>query len=450
MIKKKKSMDAHKTITGFSKLNKLGKIKWLVENFFTDPEVVMHELKSYWHSDLKQQDVLDGLSENTISNYPLPLGVVPNFVLNGKTYCVPMVIEESSVVAAASSAAKFWMDRGGIHAEVIDTRKVGHVHFYWGGSVERLAELFPFIREKLIKEAQYILGSMTQRGGGLLSIHYKSFTEVEPGLYQVFAEFETCDSMGANFINTVLEQFSVSLHDFFKSSKLLQEDERELEVIMSILSNYTPDCLVRTWVECPINKLGQFAGGMDSFTFAERFYHAVNIARVDPYRACTHNKGIFNGIDAVALATGNDFRSIEACGHTYASRSGQYQSLSECTIELERFKFWMDLPLSIGTVGGLTTLHPIAKRSLELLENPNAKELMMIIAATGLIQNFAAVRSLITTGIQQGHMRMHLHNILAQLDADSVEKSMAVNYFTDKLVSVNAVKSYLDVLRQSN
>lgn len=442
-------MSAQKTIAGFSKLSKLGKIKWLVENFFKDPEIVMHELKSYWLTDVTKQEVLDGISENTISNYPLPLGVVPNFVLNGKTYCVPMVTEESSVVAAASSAAKYWMERGGIHAEVIDTIKVGHVHFFWSGTPDRFNEIFDTLKNVLISDAMPVMDGMVKRGGGLKSLTFKPFVDQEPGLYQLFAEFDTCDSMGANFINTVLEQFASSLQDFFRSSSILKNEEREIEVIMSILSNYTPDCLVRTWIECPIGDLGGFPGEMDAITFAERFYHAVSIAQVDPYRACTHNKGIFNGIDSVALATGNDFRSIEACGHTYASRLGKYQSLSYCIIEQDTFKFWMDLPLAVGTIGGLTSLHPIAKRSLELLENPNAQELMMIIAATGLIQNFAAIRSLVTTGIQQGHMKMHLNNILAQLGVDANEKVAAQNYFSDKTVSVTSVKNFLSGLKSS-
>ena len=442
-------MSAQKTIAGFSKLSKLGKIKWLVENFFKDPEIVMHELKSYWLTDVTKQEVLDGISENTISNYPLPLGVVPNFVLNGKTYCVPMVTEESSVVAAASSAAKYWMERGGIHAEVIDTIKVGHVHFFWSGTPDRFNEIFDTLKNVLISDAMPVMDGMVKCGGGLKSLTFKPFVDQEPGLYQLFAEFDTCDSMGANFINTVLEQFASSLQDFFRSSSILKNEEREIEVIMSILSNYTPDCLVRTWIECPIGDLGGFPGEMDAITFAERFYHAVSIAQVDPYRACTHNKGIFNGIDSVALATGNDFRSIEACGHTYASRLGKYQSLSYCIIEQDTFKFWMDLPLAVGTIGGLTSLHPIAKRSLELLENPNAQELMMIIAATGLIQNFAAIRSLVTTGIQQGHMKMHLNNILAQLGVDANEKVAAQNYFSDKTVSVTSVKNFLSGLKSS-
>lgn len=441
-------MDKHKTITGFSKLSKLGKIKWLVENFFKDPEIVMHELKSYWLTDVHQQEVLDGISENTISNYPLPFGIVPNFVLNGKTYAVPMVIEESSVVAAASNAAKFWMTRGGIHAQVLNNIKIGHIHFYWGGSPERLQFIFEKLKPELFKSSEPLMAGMIQRGGGLKSLVLKNFNQEEPGLYQLFAEFDTKDSMGANFINSVLEQFSSTLQNFFKSSDLLTDAEREIEVIMAILSNYTPDCIAQVKVQCPVEDLGEI-NGMSPITFAERFYHAIRIAHVDTFRATTHNKGIFNGIDAVALATGNDFRSIEACGHTHASRNGKYQSLSNCTIDNNLFKFWMEIPMAVGTVGGLTKVHPIAKRSLELLENPSSEELMMIIAGTGLLQNFAAVKSLVTTGIQQGHMKMHLINILNQLNATGYQKQAATKYFEDKTVSMTAVKNYLDSISKS-
>ncbi len=441
-------MDKHKTITGFSKLSKLGKIKWLVENFFKDPEIVMHELKSYWLTDVHQQEVLDGISENTISNYPLPFGIVPNFVLNGKTYAVPMVIEESSVVAAASNAAKFWMTRGGIHAQVLNNIKIGHIHFYWGGSPERLQFIFEKLKPELVKSSEPLMAGMIQRGGGLKSLVLKNFNKEEPGLYQLFAEFDTKDSMGANFINSVLEQFSSTLQNFFKSSDLLTDAEREIEVIMAILSNYTPDCIAQVKVQCPVEDLGEI-NGMSPITFAERFYHAIRIAHVDTFRATTHNKGIFNGIDAVALATGNDFRSIEACGHTHASRNGKYQSLSNCTIDNNLFKFWMEIPMAVGTVGGLTKVHPIAKRSLELLENPSSEELMMIIAGTGLLQNFAAVKSLVTTGIQQGHMKMHLINILNQLNATGYQKQAATKYFEDKTVSMTAVKNYLDSISKS-
>ena len=439
----------NKTISGFSKLSKRGKIKWIVQNFYKEPDKVMSELMSYWHSNEEQQKILDNFSENTISNFPMPFGVAPNFIIDGQTYCVPMVIEESSVVAAASSAAKFWMSRGGFHTEVISTVKLGQVSFIWHGKASKLAYHFAEIKQYLIEECFHITKSMVKRGGGIMDIDLIDLTDKQAGLYQLKASFETCDSMGANFINTCLEQFSKSLISYFQTSDNFTNDERYVDIILSILSNYTPDCIVKAWVECPVSELGKFPNGMTAEKFASKFLNAIRIAELDPYRATTHNKGIYNGVDAVVIATGNDFRAIEACGHTYASRSGQYSSLSHCSVEDGVFKFWLDLPLAVGTVGGLTSLHPIAKRSLELLENPTAKELMRIIAATGLAQNFSAIKSLVTTGIQQGHMKMHLQNILNQLKASKQEELSAIEHFAEEIVSFSAVRDYLEKLRLS-
>ncbi|MEL6862803.1 MAG: hydroxymethylglutaryl-CoA reductase [Bacteroidota bacterium] len=438
-----------KSISGFSKLSKRGKLRWIVENFFKDPENVMRELMSFWHSNEEQQRIFDGFSENTISNYFLPYGVAPNFIINGRTYCVPMVIEESSVVAAASSAAKFWMTRGGFQAEVIATRKVGQVHFSWSGEFAKLTALAEQLKERLLTDAIPLTRNMNRRGGGVLDIQLLDMSHLEPDYYQIKVEFETCDSMGANFINSVLEEFGSSLKAFIEESPHFTGWDREVNIIMAILSNYTPECLVRASVECPVEELGDFPEGMDAWSFAEKFCKAVRIAHVDPHRAATHNKGIFNGVDAVVLATANDFRAVEACGHTYAARDGQYRSLSYCTIEKGQFKFWLDLPIALGTVGGLTKLHPIAKRSLELLDNPTAQDLMMIIAATGLAQNFAALRSLVTTGIQKGHMRMHLMNILNHLEASEKEVKAALVYFKDKVVSFTSVREFLDQVKKN-
>lgn len=440
-------MDDTKTIKGFSKLSKRGKLRWIVENFFTHPDVVMKELKGYWLANEKHQKLLDGFSENTISNFPLPYGVAPNFVINGKTYAVPMVIEESSVVAAASSAAKYWMQRGGFDVSIRAMVKTGQVHFYWHGPEQQLVDRFSSLKERLLADTASITANMEKRGGGITAISLISKTSEEPNYYQIKADFDTCDSMGANFINSVLEQFAKTLVTWFESESTFDEAHRQAEVIMSILSNYTPDCIAVAKVSCPIDQLRSGVEGMSSDEFASRFYRAIKIARIDTYRATTHNKGIFNGIDAVVLATGNDFRAIEACGHTHAARDRQYRSLSNCTLEDGQFTFWLEIPLAVGTVGGLTSLHPIAKRSLELLGHPNAAELMAIIAATGLAQNFAAVKSLITTGIQKGHMRLHLQNIMHSFGATQEEISAAEAYFSDKVVSFAGAREFLDEYR---
>ena len=443
-------MKKTKPVSGFSKLSKTGKIRWLVENFFSHPEEVARELKSFWYGDAQKQKIFDDFSENTISNYYLPYGLVPNVLVNDRLYCLPMVIEESSVVAAASSAAKFWLSRGGFQTEILGTEKIGQVHFEWRGPSEKLQSRFPALEASIHEETSHLTQNMRNRGGGIAGIELVDCTDLEPHYYQLKLRFETCDSMGANFINSTLEEAARTLRHFVAQQPDFNDTERELTIIMAILSNYTPDCLVRAKVECPVEALGHFECGGETLSpqaFAEKFVKALRIAYLDPHRATTHNKGIFNGIDAVAIATGNDFRAIEACGHTYAARDGQYRSLSFAEIEGQTFRFWLDLPLSVGTVGGLTALHPLARRSLEMLGQPSATELMQIIAAAGLAQNFAAVKSLVTTGIQKGHMKMHLMNILNHLEASEREVGEALSFFKDKIVSFTSVREFLNVLR---
>ena len=421
------------TIKGFSKFSKAEKQQWIASNFFSDTEEAIQTFNTYQVENAQMQDTIDGISENVISNFVLPYGVAPNFVIDGKSYAVPMVIEESSVIAAAAAAAKFWSTRGGFKTTVIATEKIGQVHFLWKGDEAELKDNFSDTKRQLIEHTRDITSNMEKRGGGILDVILKDKQDIQTGLFQLHATFETCDSMGANFVNTVLEAFAGKMEEIFQD---------KVEVIMSILSNYTPQCIVRAEVSAPLDSETP-VNGLPARQFARRFKTAVAIASNDVYRATTHNKGFFNGVDAVALATGNDFRAIEACGHAYASRSGSYASISQCTIEDDTFRFWVDLPIALGTVGGLTKLHPLAKASLDMLENPSAKELMSIFACVGLAQNFAAVRSLVTTGIQKGHMKMHLSNILNQLGASKEDAKAATSHFSNKLVSVSGVRDYL-------
>ena len=434
-----------KIIRGFSKLLKEEKLKAVAE-YIENPGEFIALLKSFWYQDFEKQKQFDEFSENTISNYHVPYGVSPNVIINGKTYVVPMVIEESSVVAAASAAAKFWGDRGGFHAEIVDVKKVGQVHFCWKGEKQTLINLLPEIKNEFIKNTDSITEKMKKRGGGILDIELIDFTDKIPDYYQFLVTFNTCDSMGANFINSILECFGHTLQDFFSKQDSLDEESRIVEIVMCILSNYTPECRVKVWVECPTSELNGIDERLDGKAFAEKFKKAVDIAIIDPYRAATHNKGIYNGIDAVVIATGNDFRATEAAGHSYAARNGHYASLSYVEIKDDIFRFTLDVPLALGTVGGLTSLHPLAKKSLELLGNPSAKELMMIAATMGLANNYAAVKSLTTKGIQQGHMKMHLANILNQLGATEEEKIKAAEYFKDKVVSYSEVEKFLNTI----
>ncbi len=433
-----------RVISGFSKKEKTDKINWLARHFSSQPEATMQKLKEFWHPDQDQQRILDGFSENTLTNFPMPYGVAPNFRINGQMYAVPMVIEESSVVAAASSAAKFWLPRGGFQAQVLSTVKLGQLHFLWKGNGDQLRRLLPELEIQLKQETVEITQNMERRGGGILSLELIDYCDQEPDYFQLLVRFETCDSMGANFINSVLEQYGKSLNTFLARRQELPKALQSAKIVMAILSNYTPECIVRAEVSCPIEELQGACPDHSAAEFAERFRLAVRIAEIDPYRAATHNKGIFNGIDAVVLATGNDFRAIEACGHAYAARDGQYRSLSHCTLQDGQFRFWLDIPLALGTVGGLTNLHPLAKETLELLGKPGATELMEVTAAVGLAQNFGALRSLVTTGIQHGHMKMHLLNILNHLKATPIEQEAALAYFSNATISFAAVRNFLE------
>ena len=434
------------TISGFSKLTKNQKIDWLLDTFFKNNPNSKTLITQYWNTDEKLQKLHDEFIENTITNFYLPLGVAPNFLINDLLYTIPMAIEESSVVAAASKAAKFWFDRGGFKAEVLSTTKIGQVHFIYTGNPEKLKEYFQFIKPKLISSTSDITKNMERRGGGILDIEFRDKTKELDNYYQLHATFETLDAMGANFINSCLEQFAKTFKEEATTYTKFSEKEKNIDIVMSILSNYVPQCLVRTEVRCKIKDL-KSKDIPNPIEFAQKFKQAVTIAEVEPHRAVTHNKGIMNGIDAVVLATGNDFRAVEAGVHAYASRSGKYGSLTHCSIDNDEFCFWIEIPLALGTVGGLTSLHPLAKFALDLLGKPTAKDLMKIVAVAGLAQNFAALKSLTTTGIQQGHMKMHLMNILNQFEANTEEKTTLVNHFKTNTVTHSAVLEAIEKLR---
>ena len=433
-------------IAGFSKLSKEDKINWIANTYFSNSNEAISIIKKYWNSDSKIQQLHDEFIENTITNFYLSLGVAPNFLINGKFKTIPMAIEESSVVAAASKSAKFWSTRGGFKATVLNTEKIGQVHFIFKGDGVKLGKFFQEIQNKLYESTENLTKNMQKRGGGILSIELRNKTNLIPNYYQLHATFETKDSMGANFINSCLEQFAKTLKEEANSYSNFSESEKNIEVVMSILSNYVPNCIVRAEVSCKVAELSD-KNMENPEVFAKKFVQAVEIAEVEPFRAVTHNKGIMNGIDAVILATGNDFRAVEAGIHAYASRNGSYSSLSHAKIEDGIFSFWIEIPLALGTVGGLTSLHPMVKLSLEMLEKPSAKELMEVVAVAGLAQNFAALRSLTTTGIQEGHMKMHLNNILNQFQVTDEERVLIKNHFKDTVVSHSAAVDFIEKLR---
>ena len=437
----------NQAVSGFSKLSKEEKINWISTTYFANPSEAISIIKQYWNSNEKLQQLHDEFIENTISNFYLPMGIAPNLLINGKHKTVPMVIEESSVVAAAAKSAKYWSTRGGFKATVLNSEKIGQVHFIYKGDVQKLEQFFIQTKPKFFQETESITKNMQKRGGGILDIELRNKTAKLENYFQLHATFETKDSMGANFINSCLEQFAQTLKTEAQQFELFSEEEKNIQVVMSILSNYVPNCIVRAEVSCKVEDLAEKK--IENPTeFAEKFVQAVKIAEIEPFRAVTHNKGIMNGIDAVVLATGNDFRAVEAGIHAYASKNGSYSSLSHAKIENGIFTFWMEIPLALGTVGGLTSLHPLVKIALEILGKPTAHELMEIVAVTGLAQNFAALRSLTTTGIQEGHMKMHINNILNQFQATKEERIAIAKHFENNTISHASVVELIENLRK--
>lgn len=429
-----------KKIIGFSKLSRVEKIDWLNKNILDDSHQVKLILDKYLNSNKDIQAIHDSFSENSISNFYLPYSVSPNFLINDKIYTVPLVTEESSVVAALSYAAKFWFDKGGFKTEVKSFTKKGQIHFSFDGDKNILEEFIKINEKEILKSTDIIAKNMKKRGGGISSIQLIDKTDELKNYFQLSVDFNTSDSMGANFINSCLESMSKKIKEL--SDEYFKKNNYGINIIMSILSNYTPDCIVESYAECDINDLVDIAN-IEPKEFAEKMKYAFDIAKIDISRAVTHNKGIMNGIDAILIATGNDFRAVEAGIHAYASSNSKYQSLSECSISGNKFRLSLKIPLSVGTVGGITDLHPLVKLSLQILDNPSSKDLMCIIASVGLAQNFAAVRSLITSGIQEGHMKMHLINLLIKNNASEEQIRKAKTYFLNKEINSSSVKQFL-------
>ena len=430
-------------IIGFSKLSRDEKISWVSKNFLDNSDEFEDILNKYLNDDKDIQSIHNSLSENAISNFHLPYSISPNFLINHKNYCVPLVTEESSVVAALSNSSKFWYDRGGFKSKVISKIKTGQIHFKYNGNAENLGKFINDNEDRLIESTDRITKKMRERGGGITKIKLINKSTELKSYYQLHVDFKTIDSMGANFINSCLELISDKFIQLLNDSPRFKKSEKEIEVIMSILSNYTPECIVESSLECKIGDLG-YIDGMSSKEFALKFKDAFDIADIDINRAVTHNKGIMNGVDAVLISTGNDFRAVEAGVHAFASNRGKYMSLSKCSIIDNIFKISLKIPLSVGTVGGITDIHPMVKLSLKLLKNPTSDELMNIICSVGLAQNFAAVKSLVTTGIQKGHMKMHLINLLIKQNATKDQIDKSEEYFRDKDINSQSVKDFLN------
>ncbi|WP_188456734.1 hydroxymethylglutaryl-CoA reductase, degradative [Virgibacillus oceani] len=345
----------------------------------------------------------DNMIENVIGTFPLPFGLGLNFLVNGKEYVVPMAIEEPSVVASASYIAKIVRDAGGFTAESTGRTMIGQIQVVGCSDLESAKNSLLSEKEALLNDANASYPSLVARGGGAEDLEVRIINEDSDSRYGqmlvVHIYINTCDAMGANIINTMVESLAPTV-----------EQLTEGKVYLRILSNYADRCLARAKCVIPPELLetGEFTGE----EVRDGVVHAYEFAASDPYRAVTHNKGIMNGIDPVVIATGNDWRAVEAGAHAYASRHGQYSSMTMWSVDGEgNLVGELELPMSVGTVGGSIRVHPMAQLSHKLLDVESAEELAQVIVAVGLAQNLGALKALVTDGIQKGHMALHSRSV---------------------------------------
>ncbi|MEM2290787.1 MAG: hydroxymethylglutaryl-CoA reductase, degradative [Candidatus Korarchaeum sp.] len=376
-------------------------------------------------------EIADHMIENVIGLYSLPFAVATNFLINGKDYLVPMVIEEPSVVAAASNAAKMARESGGFHATATDSIMISQIQVVRVPNVEEAKRAILAEKEKLLASANEMDPLLTKLGGGARDLEVRVVeTDAGPMLI-VHLLVDTLDAMGANTVNTMAEGLAPTVERLTGG-----------RVYLRILSNLADRRLARA--KAKFSKAA--IGGED---VVEGIMWAYRFAKYDPYRAATHNKGIMNGIIAVALATGQDTRALEAGAHSYAARGGSYTTLTDYWVD-ENGDLWgsIELPMAVGTVGGVVRVHPMAKIALKILGVEKARELAMVMASVGLAQNFAALRALATEGIQAGHMRLHARNVAMSAGATPSEVDEVVErMLRERRIHVERAKQILEEMR---
>ncbi|MGM8211183.1 hydroxymethylglutaryl-CoA reductase, degradative [Virgibacillus sp. W0430] len=373
-------------------------------------------------------ETADKMIENVIGTFPLPLGLGLNFLINGQEYAVPMAIEEASVVASASYIAKIVRGAGGFQTEATERIMIGQIQVVGCEDIYAAKRAVLEAKESLIQAANAAYPSMVARGGGAEGLDVRILNEDASSAYSqmlvVHLYVDTCDAMGANIINTMVEALAPTVEELTNG-----------KVYLRILSNYADRCLAHA--KCVIPPKLLKSEGFSGEEVRDGVVHAYEFAASDPYRAVTHNKGIMNGIDPIVIATGNDWRAVEAGAHAYAARDGHYGSMTSWTVDGEgNLVGELELPMSIGTVGGATRVHPMAKLALDILGNPSASELAQIMVAVGLAQNLGALKALVTDGIQKGHMALHSRSVAIAAGATGE----MIDIVAEKLVQLKEIR----------
>lgn len=385
-------------------------------------------------------DTADKMIENVIGNFPLPLGLGLNFLINGKEYVIPMAIEEPSVVASASYIAKIVRSAGGFTTEATERVMIGQIQVIGSPNIQDAKASLLNQKESLIKAANDAYPSLVSRGGGAQDLEVRILNEASDSKYGqmliVHVYVNTCDAMGANIINTMVESLAPIVEDLTKG-----------KVYLRILSNYADKCLARA--RCVIPPALLESDGFTGEEVRDGVIHAFEFAASDPYRAVTHNKGIMNGIDPIVIATGNDWRAVEAGAHAYAARHGSYGSMTTWSKDEEgNLVGELELPMSVGTVGGSIRVHPIAKIAHRILDVESAKELAQVIVSVGLAQNLGALKALVTDGIQKGHMALHSRSVAIAAGATGeMVDIIAQQLVNEKEIRVGKAKELVDTYK---
>lgn len=378
--------------------------------------------------------IADQLTENVLSTFDLPFSLAPYFLINGRDYVLPMVTEEPSVVAAASFAAKLIQRSGGFTTQVHQRQMIGEIALTDVEDVEVASKRILEDKETLLQLANKAYPSIVKRGGGARDL----WVENKGDFLIVYLAVDPKEAMGANMLNTMLEALTDRIQELSGG-----------QALMAILSNLATRSLVSA--RCAIDFKALSRNPEEAIEIAHRMELASQLAQVDPYRAATHNKGIFNGIDALVLATGNDWRAIEAGAHAYAAQSGSYKGLSHWTSQPKEKKLYgeITLPMPVATKGGSIGLNPTVQVSHRFLGEPSAIELAGIIASLGLAQNFAALKALVTTGIQAGHMKLQARSLALLAGAKEEEVPRLVSQLLEnKPFNLEKVQTLLQELRK--
>ncbi|PTI43098.1 hydroxymethylglutaryl-CoA reductase, degradative [Staphylococcus succinus] len=386
-------------LSRFEKLQQLEQKGWLSKE---NKEILLN-------NPLISEEVANSLIENVIGQGTLPVGLVPEIIVDEKAYVVPMMVEEPSVVAAASYGAKLVNQTGGFKIVTSERLMIGQIVFDAVEDTEAIEITINNLEPKIKKIADEVYPSIIERGGGYRRIEIDKFPN--EGMLSLKVFVDTKDAMGANMLNTILEGIT----------SYLKNELEGIDILMSILSNHATASVVKVQGEIEVAALSK--GGHDGETVAKRMERASVLAQVDIHRAATHNKGVMNGIHAVVLATGNDTRGAEASAHAYASKDGQYRGLATWHYDQTRQTLvgTIEVPMTLATVGGGTKVLPVAKASLDLMNVASAQELGHVVAAVGLAQNFAACRALVSEGIQKGHMSLQYKSLAIVVGAEGEE-----------------------------